>query len=250
MKTLTLIIGILIPSIFYAQVTKQYSGDFEDGTTQHGKATYSYYEKNDERIKHGAFSYTSHAKSNEGSFNTSISGIFKNNFKDGNWNHSISFTDWDNGTGNYITGTVTLMASYTNGLPNGQWNFSEVSKSRIKKFTFNGYTWSPYTETKTSKATINFKNGKLAGSFSMEGFLLSDNYKGTFDDNGFCIKNLTVCYSPTFKTETSVDYYKNTMTKSVTRDKSTGEVKEKTVLTPDEILTIQKFSDGQITSKE
>jgi hypothetical protein len=250
MRYLLLLITISIPSIFYAQVTKPYSGEFYDGTTQPGKATYSYYEENNERIKHGEFTYTRSVKSIEGVFNSSITGSFRNNFKDGNWNHSISFTDWDNGTGNYITGTIILSTSYIDGLPNGQWNYSEVSKSRMKTFTMNGYAWSSYTESKTSKAVINFKGGKLAGGFTMEGFLLSDSYKATFDDNGFFVKNLTISYSPTFREESSVEYYKNTMINSLTRDKSTGEVKEKVVLTPEEISIIQKFSEGQITSKD
>ena len=249
MKKLLLFIGILIPTAFYAQSIKQYSGDFDDGTTQHGKATYSYYEKNDERIKHGSFSYTRSIKSNEGSFNSSISGSFKNNLKDGNWTYTINFTDWGNGNGYYNTGAISLTSNYINGLPNGQWIYSENSKSRTKNLTFNGYTWSAYTTPVAAKTIVNFKNGVLNGNFQITSSItnMDENWKATFDEKGYCIKSLTKSFS---NNETNVDYYKNTMIKMVSRNKSTGEVEEKTVLTPEEIAVIQKYSDGQISAQE
>ena len=78
-----------------AQTVKNYSGNYDLKCYESkaipihlltGTATYNYYENDDyERIRKGRFSYTGKVSNNGVSVNSTISGNYKENLKQGTW---------------------------------------------------------------------------------------------------------------------------------------------------------------------
>lgn len=233
----------------FSQEIKKYSGEFYDGNSPSGNANYSYYLVNDERIKEGLFTYSDNVKSVEGSFSITITGNYKNNFKEGKWIQNIKFNDWNNGIGNYVTGSISLINSYNEGLPNGQWTYTENSKSRIKINSSNGNNWSTFTAPTSSKVLMNFKNGVLIDNFLLSNLSTGNwnNINTTFNESGYCFNNLIMSM---YSDEIDIEFYKDIMTKYINRDKSTGEIKDKTSFLPEEISQIKKFADNKINTEE
>lgn len=241
-KQITLFVATLFSFLSISQETKQFKGNFQDGLVDPGQATYQYYEKNGEIIKNGLFTYNRLSKSDDGSYSTKISGNFKNGLRDGKWTFSITFNDWNNGTGNYVTGSISLSSSYINGLPDNQWIYTENSKSRIKNNTINGFVWSSFTSPQSSKAVVNFKNGILNGELIFENLLVTDNIKCFFNENGFVTNSLSIQYSPVYNSKADIEYYKNIMIKYTELSDRDG-FKNNLKLSQEDILLIQAVAD-------
>lgn len=192
------ILLLLIPFLCLcvnAQTLKTYSGQYncliQPNTDSYGKATYTYYEKNDKRMYHDQFTYSDSRGS--------LKGKFKDNKQDGLW----TFTEKINFTVNrsYYNGKLLITITYKDGVPNGPITFSMIdSKTNSTKATFKA----------------NFENGKLVGNvggrfnkrffgfYGLNSFesLFENNVSGKFDENGLPIDDWTVS-GPTCKvTET------------------------------------------------
>lgn len=251
MKKLILKAAILLTSFnCFSQNILQYSGNYPNGSTIPGKANYSYYLKNDAKIKHGKFTYIGNIKTTEGYYNATFSGNYKDNFKDGLWMFDIDYKDYNTGEGNnYLTGKIKFIANYTNGQPNGIWSYSEVNKRRSKEFSALGYTWSAFNPESNTSVSASFSNGTLVGAFKMNDVLDNEygNISGLLDNSGFCINEWI---SRSNSKEQKSYFYKNIEIKSVITDIASGEVIEKTNFTDNEINLIKKFIDGQISAIE
>ena len=146
----------------YSQEIKQYSGEYPNGAGTPGKATYYYYLKGDDRIKSGAFSYTQYIKTTYGYYNAAISGSYKDNYKNGTWVYSITYSDYNTGYDNlYSTGSIKLISNYLDGIPNGNWSYTEINKARST--TLSG--WTAYDINPTVSVNANFIKGCLVVIF-------------------------------------------------------------------------------------
>lgn len=165
MKYLFLSITLLVCCLIANAQLKTYSGPFKvavnraNGDDRTGKATYTYREIDDERVKEGKFSFTT----DEMMQPITITGEFKNGEKNGHWkivtqgrantyqNMMYSLDTNCSAINVLITnGVKTIMeGNYIDGLRTGKWSFS---KTDLKTGT-------------SYKSEATFKNGKFYGSF-------------------------------------------------------------------------------------
>jgi formylglycine-generating enzyme len=162
---LALIILVINLAIVFSQNTKQFQGNYENGT-----ATYQYYEnENFERIFQGSFKYKGTVvDALKGKINLSVTGQYKQNKKDGKWIYTLSDPALKG-----ITEIVT--GSYTDGLMGGEWT-SVTTINNTKK---------------TVKKTIaHFRNNKISGEikFDYSAYTYKEystiSITGNFDDAG------------------------------------------------------------------
>ncbi len=180
---------ILLPLTITAQTTlKTFNGVYDDGTNGNGRATYTYYEdkKTSEYIKQGVFRYTYRERDNTSSTFRTVTGSYNKGKMNGLWTFTNLYTDWPLTTGEYMTGTETLLANYLNGKPNGAWTYKYIRKTRDKRYSLYGYSWGLYTQLPTQTITANYKNGVISGLFNMKrnGFGCYDHISGQFDSQG------------------------------------------------------------------
>lgn len=246
---------LFIISVFFlinaqSQTIQQYSGDFYNGTPIPGEASYSYYLENGEKIKHGSFKYTQKIRTDEGYASTTISGNFKNGFKDGGWSYTVEYKDYNSGKGNFwLTGSTRLTANYSEGIPNGFWKYSRNSKSRSKNRTVNGYSWSVYSDPIIASANAEYRKGILVNNFEMKNIVTNQykNISGKLNGEGFCTG--TWSFSSDFS-EMEFVFYKNIEIQNLTRDKNTGKLTSKSNLSDEQITAVKSFANGEITSDE
>jgi len=148
-----------------AQSLKTFSGIYEDGEVQSGKATYTYYEdsKTREYVKQGPFRYHLILKSDAGNYVEIISGNYLHNKKNGIWTYAINELDYHT-TDGYFSGSMTLTATYVNGLPNGLWSYSRTYKGRDRLYSLLGWVWTAYKIFPSEHVTATFKNGDIIGT--------------------------------------------------------------------------------------
>lgn len=164
MKNYFISIALLMCCTSASAQLKTYSGPFKvavnrtNGDERVGKATYTYKEVDDERVKEGKFSFTT----DEMMQPITITGAFKNGKKNGHWKtvtqgrntyqnmmHSL---DTECSAINVLitNGVKTVMeGDYSDGQRTGKWTFS---KTDLKTGT-------------TYKSEATFKDGKFYGSF-------------------------------------------------------------------------------------
>lgn len=165
MRTLFVLIALLTMSASVDAQLKTYSGPFKVGVNTangdciNGKATYTYKEVDDERVKEGKFTFSA----DERSLPLSITGTFKDGRKTGHWktvtqgeansyqNMMYSLTPNCSATRVLVTnGVKTIMeGDYLGGLRTGKWTFS---KTDLQTGT-------------TYKSEASFKDGKFYGAY-------------------------------------------------------------------------------------
>ena len=150
-----------------------YSGKYKDG-----KATYSYYEENGERLYHGRMEYSrTYNNPPHGKGKETATGNFKDGKKDGWW----FFSDRKRGD------VAELKVFYTDGVPDGNYRFKSESKSnsammRRGKTVLQG--------TMSKKMPIGmikgcFSGGVLTGECNANG-LPDGTWKLDYSDAGSC----------------------------------------------------------------
>lgn len=181
-KLIFTLLALTGSTIVNSQTLKTFSGDVDQG-----KATFTYYqdEKTGNDVRHGAFKFNESTKSEESSYSCVISGSYKHGFKDGTWSHTINNVDLSSGNNVYQTGTVTLIAEYSNGMPNGSWKYTSNFKLRKKLYSLLGWSWSGYQQTRPESISVNFKEGVLAGSINVK--TAHNDVIGQTDENGLWI---------------------------------------------------------------
>ena len=189
MKKLSLLIATVLglTSITYSQTLKTFNGIFNAGLLPNGTATYTYYEDpiTHEYLKQGAFKYSFIGKGDYAGYNVTVTGSFNKGLKNGAWSYVIAMTDF--GSGNpYMTGTISLTSNYKNGYADGNWKEVMSYKNRKKYLTYGKYSWEPYEALKTMTASMNFKNGKLAGPVNINNEFTNFKVTGNYDNNSLC----------------------------------------------------------------
>jgi len=159
MKYSIIIILQLICLSSFSQIIKTYSGDLYSG-----KVTYSYYDDTltNTEIRHGAYKFYEKESYQEQSYTKTVTGNYKHGYKNGTFTYCSALVDNPSGE-LYNTGTITVKMSYKDGIPDGEWSYKLQLKSREKKFTMNGWSWSPYEIQPSETIIVHFTNGVMTG---------------------------------------------------------------------------------------
>ena len=188
MQQLILFTILLLSPIFLnAQPLQKHQGKLQNGFTEAGDVTYTYRidEKTREHIKHGTFRYTVKAREDQSRFNHYITGNFVDNLKDGAWSYKINQRDFRlQHPKLYTTGTVSLDASFSMGVPNGKWRYETALRSREGEKKQDRWTWGRYDTVRTVIVELSFTNGIITGPFYAM-FEKEFEISGSFDENGF-----------------------------------------------------------------
>ena len=155
MKNLfTISLICLINSVLFSQKNEIYKGSFIDDNGIEGTSTYSYYEKDYNKIKNGSFQFNF----SKNGVNRELNGQFIDGRRNGLWTSSLS--------GRGISTTIT--GSFINGFPNGK--FSYLSK-------YNGEIY--------QIMEVQFKNGIVIGEFLFEDKRKNEKVNGKLTDLGY-----------------------------------------------------------------
>lgn len=207
MRKIFLFFAILSGIAMQAQTLKTFNGTKVGELNVIGNVTYTYYEEKSEAnldyahrpevnaIKHGAYKYVAKSTPKEGgSYSLTVSGNLKYGYKNGIWTYIQTLVDYPSNGNEFITGTKTIKISYQDGIPNGQWTYSNSQKVRTKSYNLQrGWYWNNDWKTKpTESAQVTYNNGILTGPYSEKilewtGNIISTT--GQLNSNGFLIGN-------------------------------------------------------------
>ena len=233
---------IICSSHAKAQSIKTYSGPYRVGygLDGDGKATYTYFDdaKTLERVKQGPFNYLFNSKNGiGGSFVKKVTGGYNKGYKNGTWTYNLTYNDYsrtENDLTLNATGTVSLIAPYINGLPNGIWLYRKKILIRNKKFVLNRAYATAYEPFDEIAISISFRNGFFSGPFSMVSKSLS--IIGSFDGGGNMDGQWTV---KTKDNEEITKYDRGLVMQRVNRSMPNGEVLAREINDPE----LQKVKD-------
>jgi len=248
MKRQLILLSILcLPfSYNYGQTLKTMTSDYNDG-----KITYQYYEdsKTSEFIKQGLFKFNKSLKDENGggTYNETITGAFKNGFKDGVWTFSIIKLDFPNNDGSYTTATTNLTQTFKEGVANGEWKLNSTYKSRNKLYRNGGYIWSVFGKVYTEFASTNFTNGYATGVTTYKDSESSTSKTITLNKDGFLVG--PYIFQGNYENSEIVFNGEGIVTKFVARN-SSGNVTSKMDFDDELILTVQKYVKGEITNEQ
>lgn len=207
MRKIFLIFAILSAIAMQAQTLKTFNGTKVGELNVIGNVTYTYYEVKSEEnldyahrpemsaIKHGAYKYVAKSNPKEGgSYSLTVAGNLKHGYKDGIWTYTQTLVDYPTHGSEFITGTKTIKMSYKDGVPNGQWTYSNSQKVRTKSYSIQrGWYWNNDWKTRpTESAQVTYNNGIMIGTYSEKilewtGNIISTT--GQLNNNGFLIGN-------------------------------------------------------------
>lgn len=207
MRKIFLLFAILSGMTIQAQTLKTFNGTKVGELNVIGNVTYTYYEEKSEAnldyahrpevnaIKHGAYKYVAKSTPKEGgSYSLTVAGNLKHGYKDGIWIYTQTLVDYPSNGSEFITGTKTIKISYKDGVPNGQWTYSNSQNVRTKSYNLQrGWYWNNDRKTKpTESAQVTYSNGILTGSYSENKLDYTGNIistTGQLNSNGFLIGN-------------------------------------------------------------
>lgn len=217
--------------------------DYKDG-----KVSYQCYEdsKTSELIKHGEFKYIVNQKSAQGSYLLTVTGFFKDGYRDGLWSFSIKQIDFPNLNGTFTTGILISTQSYKNGVPNGAWRVDETRKTRELYYQHGRYVWGAYSNIYKEFFSTIFRDGIATGitTYQIDG-------KGNtlnLNNEGFLTGNIIADGIGT-RLELSFNN-KGVITKHVERQVSTGKVVYKSDFDPELLQIGDKYLSGAITREQ
>ena len=189
MRKIVIIILVLAIGKLLAQTSKTFSGDLDNG-----KVTFSYYDDptTGKEVRHGAYKYIETDNGENGSkFSLTITGVYKNGYRDGIWNYTINKIDCSSENNNeFYTGNTTMKQSYKDGMPDGIWSYLDSYKVRNQKYSRVGWSWGPFKIVEPEIITANFCNGVLCGNL-----LIKTTYEkvvGQLDNSGRWIGNWNI----------------------------------------------------------
>ncbi|MCB9425893.1 MAG: hypothetical protein H6584_02520 [Flavobacteriales bacterium] len=186
-------------------------------------------------------------KNEGGTYNESITGAFKDGFRDGAWHFTITKVDWPNSSGTYTTETTTSVQSFKSGTPHGLWKLNSTYKTRPKIIVYGRYVWGAYDTPYTEYASTNYSNGHLTGVTTSK---LADKKTAvtvTINQHGFLTGNHV--FQMTYENEEVTCNEKGILTKMVRRDKK-GNVKSKYDIEPELLQIAEKHLKNEITTTE
>lgn len=213
MKTVILNLGLLTLCLtnIVAQDLKTFSGPMKETIYGDGKATFTYYEKDNQQVKHGKFSYEWTDNQTEKlrdknltvKLNKKISGSYKNGRKDGVWTFVIDFTDYKldyassfrgvNSSNIHSTGLIAKTVSYKEGKPHGNWTYKQKFKSRyINPIGSYSWNWSNYDKGFLITVDAQFKDGVLIGNLIYNDDYSNESANIKIDNDGFLTGNSTI----------------------------------------------------------
>lgn len=169
-----------------AQTLRTYNGD-KVGEFAVGKVSYSYYfDDQGNEVKHGIYKFIEKASNSKtkGTYIGTLTGSFNKGLKDGIWTYVVTMIDYPTGS-TYTTSNMNMKHSYKKGLPNGNWIYSDTGKHRKILYSTTGWKWSNYEIYKPESAQINWKDGILVGTFTVNANY--QNIKGQLNNEGFFI---------------------------------------------------------------
>lgn len=189
MKTVLIIIANLIISVYgLAQTLKTYKGGVGDYANAY--ETYTYYEKDSERIKHGNYQVVGENYPEK----LKINGNFKHGLRNGQWTF-----DYDQGTGkiigkaNFLNDTLHGNCQLTMIMPYREKNAIYSGSFTLKKGQFYGKYRTTVKYKEFTDPEIDFN-----AEFDQEGFITDDYYEKGFDREKF--------YSLDFDKDLNIDY--------------------------------------------
>lgn len=247
MKQRTLIVFMLalVISKNYSQTLKTIKENYNGG-----EITYQYYEdsKSSEYIKHGTFKYVKKANDNlGGTYSQSITGNFKNGFRDGAWIFLTKNTDYPNQIGTYTTGITSATQTYKDGIPNGLWKVNNSWKTRSKFFFKGSYSWGAFEKPINEYVTTTFINGCATGITTYKNGNETIEKTITLNKGGFLTGNYN------FQNSLSIDELSfdlnGVVTKFVSRNKS-GKVEYKETFDDELMSTASNYLSGKISKNE
>lgn len=248
MKKQLIFLSILcLPFSFnYGQTLKTMASDYNGG-----KITYQYYEdsKTSEFIKQGLFKFNKLLKNENGggTYNETITGAFKNGFKDGVWTFSIIKLDFPNNDGSYTTATTNLIQTFKEGVANGEWKLNSTYKSRNKLYRNGGYIWSAFGKVYTEFASTIFTNGYATGVTTYKDSESSTSKTITLNKDGFLIG--PYIFQGNYENSEIIFNGEGIVTKFVAKN-SSGNVTSKLDFDEELISTVQKYVKGEITNEQ
>lgn len=169
-----------------AQKPLRYEGPFNNGLREAGTASYSYIlDENRKQIFQGGFRYSVKVKETDYRFTQSFTGNYVAGLKNGQWEYNIATKDYRVPNSDlYETSEIQLTASYRDGIPDGKWKFKAFVQER-KNVQNNGQiSWLPFKTTKNIEINLNFKNGVLIDTVSIND-KLGEYVDYILDENGF-----------------------------------------------------------------
>lgn len=224
-KFLHLFILIVLTISVKGQSVKTFSGGYKNG-----HATYSYFEKGDNRIYEGNFSYKGNTNISS-SVKRTLSGSFKNGLRDGEWSFSDKLSAIDNEFNAYLR---TVTGGYIDGQRTGKWNINYKSSTKQRTLltqSLSSVQQASATETLVSNA--NFKDNLFDGSFYLKevnSFGEINEYTGQFNHLGFMDGTWTMISKDAGTNsivKTTLNYKSGFLRNSLEIDNSTGEILEK-----------------------
>jgi hypothetical protein len=195
-----------------SQVLKKFQGNYEEGV-----ATYSYYEKDFNRIYEGSFTYSKYDRERKQTI--TASGQYHNNLKQGHWKYTFT-------PRLFIKPRLeTVEGLYDKGKKVGEWTDIFLTKNS--------------KELKIVKRSIvNFKNDQLIGHFSFQynSDLLYSTYASMFAEGSFdnyskidgLVKMNYMRAPKSDKYEVLSKFRRGVLFWYIERDLSTGEILQKT----------------------
>lgn len=197
MKRLFVLFFCFSTITLYAQNLKTYKGKMY-GEVGEGDYSYSYYQNSDgKELRHGIYKYSEKVKNDGGTYSATFTGNYKNDYRDGIWTYVIEKIDYpERMSKRYLTSTLRVTMSFSEGVPNGAWTYTFNAKYRLRRYhSLYNWSWDTYQTIKDISffqkyevyevGTVNviFKNGKLIGSVKIK--TENTDITGQIGNNGF-----------------------------------------------------------------
>lgn len=213
-KTFLFIFVLFITNILFSQNLQLYSGDYDLSGAYfwvNGQATYTYKELADyTQIREGSFQFSANMQGEEfgqsysAKFVENVLGQYKNNVKNGLWQHSLQFIRIEDNNG-----SIDAKMNYKMGFPHGSWSIElkDLSTGAISE-----------------SMNMNFKEGTIVGAFKKVNTQNGKEMSGTCDDEGYLHGKVI---TKEFGEEVIREFSHGVLQLYVVRDVKTGEVKER-----------------------
>lgn len=249
MKNTILLTLLLFCINVNAQTRKTFTENYDSGT-----ATYQYYEDSEtsQMIKDGSFKYEKKiTNSNPSGFLTvTITGKYKDGFRDGPFYFTIEAKDFPNSGDSYTTKKQTATLTYSKGIPNGLWEISGNWKSRQYKYNYQTkkHYWTEYSNNDSEYAKVHFENNIATGQFTFKNFNDKQKTSLNLNDKGFIVgdydfSNINNFYNLSFTPNGLLK--KNIITEVYTKKIETKEVNDDNT-----IGLAENYINGKMTSQE
>ncbi len=194
MRFAALSVILLLSLNLFSQKLLRYEGSFPNNRHEKATANYSYYidGKSGQKVKHGSFRYLVKIKGNQNRLYRNITGEFKNGWKVGLWNYSVSAKDYNlKNDGWFYTVNIVMEGNYENGLPVGEWTYTSVVKRRKGKTVQGKKQWEPYEELQDMNIVLHYDKGLLVNSLVISD-RLGISVSAMMDDKGFLTENFAI----------------------------------------------------------